>query len=174
MSSSSASVCREKLQLLPCLSASPHELPTTRTQEQRTEQTRKKRQNSGSDPLSRSALSSSPLDVQPLQTPSRQCSRRFRYRTLSSQRTAAKYSTMRLPSVNPARTKNILHGIQGLIIFLAWALTIAVFTKGGGIDGRSAWYWALVCCLSLSCGLRLVARILADSFIGLEILTRRS
>ncbi|BDD62164.1 hypothetical protein MPDQ_004910 [Monascus purpureus] len=50
---------------------------------------------------------------------------------------------MRLPSVNPARTKNILHGIQGLIIFLAWALTIAVFTKGGGIDGRSAWYWAL-------------------------------
>ncbi|KAB8237564.1 hypothetical protein ETB97_010194 [Aspergillus alliaceus] len=47
------------------------------------------------------------------------------------------------PSINPGRTKNILHGVQGFIIFLAWACTIAVFTKGGGIDGRSAWYWAL-------------------------------
>ena len=48
------------------------------------------------------------------------------------------------PSVNPGRIKNIVHGVQAFIIFLAWALTIAVFTKGGGIDGRSAWYWALV------------------------------
>ncbi|KAL5360418.1 hypothetical protein BJX96DRAFT_150313 [Aspergillus floccosus] len=47
------------------------------------------------------------------------------------------------PSFNPGRTKNIIHGVQAFIIFLAWALTIAVFTKGGGIDGRSAWYWAL-------------------------------
>ncbi|KAE8329950.1 hypothetical protein BDV39DRAFT_171048 [Aspergillus sergii] len=47
------------------------------------------------------------------------------------------------PSINPGRTKNILHGVQGFIIFLAWACTIAVFTKGDGIDGRSAWYWAL-------------------------------
>lgn len=48
------------------------------------------------------------------------------------------------PSFNPGRTKNIIHGVQAFVIFLAWALTIAVFTKGGGIDGRSAWYWALV------------------------------
>lgn len=48
------------------------------------------------------------------------------------------------PSVNPARVKNIIHGVQAFIIFLAWALTIAVFTRGDGIDGRSAWYWALV------------------------------
>ncbi|EHA22301.1 hypothetical protein ASPNIDRAFT_213924 [Aspergillus niger ATCC 1015] len=47
------------------------------------------------------------------------------------------------PSFNPGRTKNLIHGFQGFIIFLAWALTIAVFTKGGGIDGRSAWYFAL-------------------------------
>ncbi|KAF9891027.1 hypothetical protein FE257_005284 [Aspergillus nanangensis] len=47
------------------------------------------------------------------------------------------------PSFNPGRTKNIIHGVQAFIIFLAWAITIAVFTKGGGIDGRSAWYWAL-------------------------------
>ncbi|EAW12588.1 uncharacterized protein ACLA_010110 [Aspergillus clavatus NRRL 1] len=47
------------------------------------------------------------------------------------------------PSFNPGRTKNIIHGVQAFIIFLAWALTIAVFTKGDGIDGRSAWYWAL-------------------------------
>lgn len=48
------------------------------------------------------------------------------------------------PSFNPGRTKNLIHGVQALAIFLAWALTIAVFTKGGGIDGRSAWYFALV------------------------------
>ncbi|RAL00182.1 uncharacterized protein BO80DRAFT_445881 [Aspergillus ibericus CBS 121593] len=47
------------------------------------------------------------------------------------------------PSFNPGRTKNIIHGFQAFIIFLAWVLTIAVFTKGDGIDGREAWYWAL-------------------------------
>ncbi|KAI9929828.1 hypothetical protein AWENTII_003728 [Aspergillus wentii] len=47
------------------------------------------------------------------------------------------------PSVNPGRAKNIVHAAQAFIIFLAWALTIAVFTKGDGIDGRSAWYFAL-------------------------------
>ncbi|BCR85785.1 uncharacterized protein ACHE_21243S [Aspergillus chevalieri] len=47
------------------------------------------------------------------------------------------------PSVNPGRMKNIIHGCQALLIFLAWALTIAVWTKGDGIDGRTAWYWAL-------------------------------
>ncbi|KAL4920708.1 hypothetical protein BDW62DRAFT_176077 [Aspergillus aurantiobrunneus] len=50
---------------------------------------------------------------------------------------------MKRPSFNPGRTKNLLHGLQGFLIFLAWALTIAVFTKGGGIDGRTAWYFAL-------------------------------
>ncbi|OJJ48212.1 hypothetical protein ASPZODRAFT_150489 [Penicilliopsis zonata CBS 506.65] len=46
-------------------------------------------------------------------------------------------------AANPARIKNTIHGFQGFIIFLAWALTIAVFTKGDGMDGRSLWYWAL-------------------------------
>ncbi|RDW74474.1 uncharacterized protein DSM5745_07136 [Aspergillus mulundensis] len=50
---------------------------------------------------------------------------------------------MRRPSFNPGRTKNLIHGLQGFLIFLAWALTIAVFTKGGGIDGRTAYYFAL-------------------------------
>lgn len=40
--------------------------------------------------------------------------------------------------------KNIVHFVQAILIFLAWALTIAVWTKGDGIDGRTAWYWALV------------------------------
>ncbi|KAJ5576197.1 Tetratricopeptide TPR2 [Penicillium sp. DV-2018c] len=40
------------------------------------------------------------------------------------------------------RTKNILHFIQGFCIFLSWAMTIAIWTKGGsGIDGRTGWYW---------------------------------
>ncbi|OQE12229.1 hypothetical protein PENVUL_c001G04858 [Penicillium vulpinum] len=47
------------------------------------------------------------------------------------------------------RTKNILHFIQGFIIFIAWAITIAIWTKGGsGIDGRTGWYWGL-CWLSI-------------------------
>ncbi|KAI2694732.1 hypothetical protein CBS147332_9561 [Penicillium roqueforti] len=46
------------------------------------------------------------------------------------------------------RTKNIIHFIQGFIIFLAWALTIAIWTKGDGIDGRTGWYWGL-CWLSI-------------------------
>ncbi|KAL4806274.1 hypothetical protein BDV18DRAFT_125180 [Aspergillus unguis] len=50
---------------------------------------------------------------------------------------------MRRPSFNPGRTKNLIHGIQGFLIFLGWALTIAVFTKSGGTDGRTAYYFAL-------------------------------
>ncbi|KAL2868090.1 uncharacterized protein BJX67DRAFT_60688 [Aspergillus lucknowensis] len=50
---------------------------------------------------------------------------------------------MRRPTFNPGRTKNFIHGLQGFLIFLAWALTIAVFTKGGGVDGRTGWYFAL-------------------------------
>lgn len=44
--------------------------------------------------------------------------------------------------------KVITHGAQAILIFLAWALTIAIWTKGDGIDGRTAWYWALVCFLT--------------------------
>jgi hypothetical protein len=44
------------------------------------------------------------------------------------------------------RTKNILHFTQAFIIFIAWALTIAIWTKGDGIDGRTGWYWGLVSC----------------------------
>lgn len=45
---------------------------------------------------------------------------------------------------NLGRTKNIIHFVQAFVIFLGWALTIAIWTKGGGIDGRTAWYWILV------------------------------
>ncbi|KAJ5836485.1 Tetratricopeptide TPR2 [Penicillium robsamsonii] len=55
------------------------------------------------------------------------------------------------------RTKNILHFIQGFSIFLAWAITIAIWTKGGsGIDGRTGWYWGL-CWLSIPGLIYLVA-----------------
>lgn len=46
--------------------------------------------------------------------------------------------------MNSGRMKTITHGVQAVFIFLAWALTIAIWTKGDGIDGRTAWYWALV------------------------------
>lgn len=51
---------------------------------------------------------------------------------------------MRLPSASPARVKTLIHGFQAVLIFFAWALTIAVFTRGDGIDGRSGWFFGLV------------------------------
>lgn len=52
---------------------------------------------------------------------------------------------MRLPSGGGlGRTKNVIHFSQAFIIFLAWALTIAIWTKGDGMDPRTVWYWILV------------------------------
>ncbi|KAJ6130682.1 hypothetical protein N7512_003462 [Penicillium capsulatum] len=62
-----------------------------------------------------------------------------------------KMPKMRLPSPsggNLGRTKNMLHFGQAFIIFIAWALTIAIWTKGDGIDGRTVFYWIL-CWISL-------------------------
>ncbi|KAL9581798.1 MAG: hypothetical protein Q9203_005750 [Teloschistes exilis] len=42
------------------------------------------------------------------------------------------------------KLKTILHAIQGLIVFLAWAITIAIFTKPGSTDGRTKFFFALV------------------------------
>lgn len=42
------------------------------------------------------------------------------------------------------RTKNVIHAIQALAIFVAWAITIAILTKGGKTDGRIWYYFALV------------------------------
>lgn len=41
--------------------------------------------------------------------------------------------------------KNYIHTGQAAILFLAWALTIAVFTRPGDNDGRVGWYFGLVC-----------------------------
>ena len=49
--------------------------------------------------------------------------------------------------MNSGRMKTITHGVQAVFIFLAWALTIAIWTKGDGIDGRTVWYWILVSAL---------------------------
>lgn len=51
---------------------------------------------------------------------------------------------MKLPASLQQKGKNYIHGLQGLIIFLAWALTIAVFTKTGNTDGRTKFYFVLV------------------------------
>ena len=42
------------------------------------------------------------------------------------------------------RTKNAIHAIQAIAIFVAWALTIAILTKNGKLDGRIWYYFALV------------------------------
>lgn len=64
--------------------------------------------------------------------------------------TMVKMPNISLPSPsggNLGRTKNILHFVQALHIFVAWAMTIAIWTKGDGIDGRTVWYWILVSAL---------------------------
>ncbi|KAK2766075.1 hypothetical protein FQN54_007590 [Arachnomyces sp. PD_36] len=55
---------------------------------------------------------------------------------------------MQLPSPNLGRIKTILHAVQAFVIFLAWAFTIAVFTREGATDGRTGWYFGL-CWLSI-------------------------
>ncbi|KAL5336525.1 hypothetical protein BJX70DRAFT_372238 [Aspergillus crustosus] len=63
---------------------------------------------------------------------------------------------MKRPSFSPGRSKNLIHGVQGFVIFIAWAMTIAIFTKGGGIDGRAGWYFGL-CWLTIPALIYLVA-----------------
>lgn len=55
---------------------------------------------------------------------------------------------MKLPVFLLQKGKNYIHGLQGLVIFLAWALTIAVFTKTGKTDGRTKYYFTLVSMLT--------------------------
>ncbi|KAL8713632.1 MAG: hypothetical protein Q9225_006733, partial [Loekoesia sp. 1 TL-2023] len=50
---------------------------------------------------------------------------------------------MRLPENLLPKVKVALHGVQGLVIFLAWAVTIAIFTKPGSTDGRTKFFFAL-------------------------------
>ncbi|KAI4267535.1 MAG: hypothetical protein L6R38_008216 [Xanthoria sp. 2 TBL-2021] len=50
---------------------------------------------------------------------------------------------MRLPDNILQKSKIVLHGVQGLVIFLAWAITIAIFTKDGSTDGRVKYFFAL-------------------------------
>lgn len=42
------------------------------------------------------------------------------------------------------RVKNVIHAVQALAIFVAWAITIAILTKRGRTDGRLRYYFALV------------------------------
>ena len=51
---------------------------------------------------------------------------------------------MKLPDHFAQRAKTGLHALQGFVIFLAWAITIAVFTKDGTTDGRTKYFFALV------------------------------
>ncbi|KKZ68520.1 hypothetical protein EMCG_05804 [[Emmonsia] crescens] len=48
------------------------------------------------------------------------------------------FGSLRFP-----RVKMLLHALQGFVVFLGWALTIAVLTQKGGTDGRTAYYFAL-------------------------------
>ncbi|KAL8700851.1 MAG: hypothetical protein Q9201_005221 [Fulgogasparrea decipioides] len=50
---------------------------------------------------------------------------------------------MRLPDSFLQKVKIVLHAIQGFVIFLAWAITIAIFTKDGTTDGRTKFFFAL-------------------------------
>jgi translocation protein SEC72 len=43
------------------------------------------------------------------------------------------------------QTKNYVHIFQAVVLFIAWAMTIAIFTRDGDNDGRVGWYFGLVC-----------------------------
>jgi len=51
---------------------------------------------------------------------------------------------MRIATNRVQQAKVGLHCIQGLLLFIAAVLIIAVFTKPGETDGRAKWYFALV------------------------------
>jgi len=51
---------------------------------------------------------------------------------------------MRLPLDQFGKIKNFIHVAQAVILFLAWVLTIAIFTRDGTTDGRVGWYFGLV------------------------------
>jgi hypothetical protein len=46
--------------------------------------------------------------------------------------------------------KLALHIAQLVIIFVAWAIEIAVFRSSAHIDGRAGWYFGLVCAVHSS------------------------
>ena len=51
---------------------------------------------------------------------------------------------MQLQQESLSKAKNYAHATQGALIFLAWALTIAVFVSNGHSDSRTGWFFALV------------------------------
>lgn len=50
---------------------------------------------------------------------------------------------MRLRQDRPQRLKNYLHALQISLLLLTIILTIAIYTRNGPSDGRTAWYFAL-------------------------------
>ena len=45
------------------------------------------------------------------------------------------------------KAKVVAHIFQGLLVFVAWAITFSILVSPGGTDGRSKYYFALVCSL---------------------------
>lgn len=43
------------------------------------------------------------------------------------------------------RSKTGFHAAQALLIFIAWALTLAVLIQAGNTDGRTKWFFTMVC-----------------------------
>jgi hypothetical protein len=73
---------------------------------------------------------------------------------------------------NPHHFQNIklaLHIAQLVIIFVAWAMMIAVFTSSASIDGRAGWYFGLVRAVHLS----LVICTFATCLLSTQIPTLR-
>jgi translocation protein SEC72 len=52
---------------------------------------------------------------------------------------------MKLDLDSFGQIKNYVHIFQAVVLFIAWAMTIAIFTRDGQNDGRVGWYFGLVC-----------------------------
>lgn len=53
-------------------------------------------------------------------------------------------ASMRVQQSKIQKGKTACHAIQGLLIFVAGCITIAIFTKEGTTDGRTRYFFALV------------------------------
>ena len=51
---------------------------------------------------------------------------------------------MKLLDNHYQRVKQVIHGLQGLAVFVAWVITIAGFTRQGKSGGQVKYFFALV------------------------------
>lgn len=52
---------------------------------------------------------------------------------------------MRLEQDRLSQIKNYIYIASSALLFITWCLSLAALTQTGGVDGRIAWAFGLVC-----------------------------